>query len=302
MLVFIGDIFVLIVSLWLTLFIRYRELPKKDIFFQHLDAFVFLFLIWVLVFFIAGLYEKRMLIIKRKLFSNILNVQIINSIVAAVFFYFLPIFGITPKTNLFIYLVVSLVLIIIWRAYTVPFLGVRKRVNAVIIGDREEMAEIRDAIKNNHWYNLNLISSINLDNISSLDIKQDILNMIYTENVSVIIVDLESEKVKPLMPHLYNLMFSGIRFMNAHDVYEEIFGRIPLTLIQYDWFLENISNSSHVFYDALKRLMDIVTAFVLGIVSLIFYPFVYIAIKMEDGGPIFYTHERIGMGGRRIKI
>jgi exopolysaccharide biosynthesis polyprenyl glycosylphosphotransferase len=300
---FIGDLIIFTFSLWAVLFIRYAQLPDKEIFLQHFYPFSFLFLIWSLVFFISGLYEKRVLVIRRKLFSGILKVQIINSIITAAFFYFsVPFFGITPKTNLFIYLLVSLILILIWRVYIASFLGVKKRANAILIGNREEIREIQEAIQNNNWYNLNLISFIDLDKIESLDFQTDILDVIYGKNVSVVIVDLDSEKVRPILSHLYNLMFSGIKFMNAHGVYEDIFGRIPLSLIQYDWFLENISKSTHILYDVLKRLMDIFVSFVLLIVSLFFYPFVYFAIKLEDGGSLFVIQERIGRGGKKIKI
>ena len=302
LLIFLGDIIIFVFSLWLMLFVRYSQIPDLKIFFQHLGPFSFLFLIWSLIFFIAGLYERRTLVIKRKLFTRILNIQIINSIIASVFFYFIPIFGITPKTNLFIYLFISFVLILFWRFYIAPILGVKKGTNALLIGNKREMLEIKGAISNNDWYNLNLISSVDLNKIDGLNLQQDIIDVVYSENVSVIIVDLDNEKIKPILPHLYNLMFSGVRFMNAHDVYEDIFGKIPLTLIQYDWFLQNISNSSHLFYDALKRIMDIIISFVLGIFSLVLYPFIFIAIKIEDGGSFFVFQERIGKGGKKIKI
>ena len=301
-LLFVGDLAVFTLSLWLVLFIRYQEIPSQDIFLQHLWPFSILFLIWSLIFFISGLYEKRILVIRRKLLSNILKIQIINSVIASAFFYFATFFGISPKTNLFIYLIISLVLILSWRVYIAPFLGVRKKVNAMLIGDRNEVNEIKEAIENNTWYNLNLVSFINLDKIGGLDFQQDVSDLIYSENISVVIVDLESDKVRPILPNLYNLMFSRIKFMNAHDVYENIFGRIPLSLIQYDWFLQNISNSSHIFYDILKRMMDVIASFILFIFSFLVYPFVYLAIKLEDGGKIFVSQERIGRGGKKIKI
>ena len=50
-------------------------------------------------------------------------------------------------------------------------------------------------------------------------------------------------------------------------------------------------------YDLLKRLMDIVIASIVGIISLILYPFVYLAIKTDDGGSVFIFQERIGKNG-----
>ena len=101
-------------------------------------------------------------------------------------------------------------------------------------------------------------------------------------------IDIRNEKVLPILPHLYNLIFSNVRFIDMHNVYEDIFDRVPLSLLKYSWFLENISISPNPFYDVLKRAMDISISFVAVILSLAFYPFVFLAIKFGDGGPIFF--------------
>jgi lipopolysaccharide/colanic/teichoic acid biosynthesis glycosyltransferase len=104
------------------------------------------------------------------------------------------------------------------------------------------------------------------------------------------------------LPSLYNLIFSGIIFIDMHKVYEDVFDRIPLSLIKYSWFLENISLAPKMTYDLLKRLMDIFIASVLGIISLIVYPFVIAAIKIEDRGPMFFKQVRVGKNGKTIHI
>jgi lipopolysaccharide/colanic/teichoic acid biosynthesis glycosyltransferase len=48
--------------------------------------------------------------------------------------------------------------------------------------------------------------------------------------------------------------------------------------------------------------MDICIAGVLAVLSLLVYPFVIFAIKIEDGGPIFIIQERVGQGNRPIKL
>jgi lipopolysaccharide/colanic/teichoic acid biosynthesis glycosyltransferase len=43
--------------------------------------------------------------------------------------------------------------------------------------------------------------------------------------------------------------------------------------------------------------MDVVMAAVGGVISLIFYPFICLAIKLEDGGPAIIAMPRVGEGG-----
>ncbi len=302
LILFIGDIAVFFISLWVTLAIRYAEMPSKLIFTEHLLPFFILFIIWVVVFYIAGLYEKHTLILKSNLTSLILNAQVVNGIIAIMFFYLVPIFSITPKTNILLYILVSSALFILWRVYIVLRLRPERKEEAILIGSGREMKELISEVNNNSRYSLKFISSIDLDEIDSLDFEDEILNTIYSENISTIVVDLKNEKVEPILPRLYNLIFSGVQFIDKYKIYEDIFDRIPLSLVGYNWFLENISNSSHITYDFLKRAMDISVALIFGTVSLVVYPFVYIAIKLDDGGKVFTYQSRIGRNNKTIEL
>ncbi len=297
-----GDIFTFFLSLWMALFIRFSEIPSWQRFDLHLKPFSILFLVWILVFFIAGLYEKHTLLLKSKLPNIIFNAQIVNSIFAVVFFYSVPFFGITPKTILFIYLLVSFAFLLTWRLNSHLFLGHKSRESALLIGSGSEMKELLHEVNDNNFYDIHFISSVDVENISSFDIQEDIIKQVYANDVKIIVIDFSHENVATLLPHLYNLIFSKVRFIDSHKIYEEIFDRIPLSLVTYSWFLENISVSPKFTYDVLKRLMDIVLAVVLGVFSLIVYPFVYIAIKTNDGGKIFISQERVGRDGKAFNL
>jgi len=298
----LGDILAFIIALYATLIIRYGEFPSKETFYEHLAPFAVLFVVWISTFFIAGLYNKHTLILKNKIASIILNAQVANTVMAVLFFYLIPYFGITPKTNLFIYLFFSFNFIVLWRMYGYEHLNIRKKQPALLIGSGDELKELKEEINNNTRYNLNLISSIDLEEIDGLDIRDEIVGKVYSEDVTDIIVDLHNEKVEQLLPHLYNLLFSRIRFVDMHKVYEDIFDRIPLSLVRYSWFLENISTTRRFTYDALKRITDTVLGGMLGVLSLIVYPLVWLAILFDDSGSLFIVQPRIGKNNRMIYI
>ncbi len=302
LLLFVGDIAIFFASLWLMLFVRYWEIPDEKMLQDHLLPFSILFLAWFLIFYIAGLYEKRAVILKNRLPATLLKAQIANTVVAVIFFYFIPYFGITPKTNLFIYLAISFFLVLIWRIYGYVLLGPTRKQNAILISSGKEMKELRDEVNSHARYNLAFISSVDLDSLAELDFKEEILNRIFSEDVSVIVIDFKNEKIEPILPALYNLISSKIMFIDMHRIYEDVFDRIPLSLIEYSWFLENISLARKSTYDFLKRIMDIALGFSAGLASLIFYPFVILAIKLDDGGPIFSVQERVGQDNKPIKL
>ncbi len=299
---FIGDILFLTLSLWLTLTIRHSQIPSYQVFLNHLGPFAILFFIWIVVFFIAGFYERKALINHRNFFSEIFTAQIINSIIAIIFFYFIPIFGLAPKTIILIYLAVSLTLILIWRVYIIAFLGIKKKLDAILIGRGKEMEQLKQEVNNNPWYNLKFVICLDLDKNPEIDFEKEIMNPVFEKNISTIVLDLKDEELQKYIPYFYNLIFSKIKFLDIHKIYEDVFDKIPLSLIHYNWFLENVNSSKKHIYNILKRIMDISIALPLALISLIFYPIVFILMKIEDRGPLFYYPERIGRNNGIIKL
>ena len=284
----IGDIILFYVAIWLTLVVRNAELPAWSLFSQFFVSFAFIFALWVFVFYIADLYGKHTSIFRRKLSRVIFNAQLVNSFVAVVFFYFIPYFGVTPKTLLFVDLFISFLLIFIWRSLIVPklYLNVSEKIYFACSG--QEVDEIKEEIKNNPYYNIKIASEIDFKNIKN-------------SGITSIVVDLYDKDIDLALKNFYSLIFSGIRFIPVTSLYEELFDREPVTSLKEQWFLEKISNRPKPIYDALKRLMDMGIASFLGLFSLIFYPFVYVAIKLEDGGPIFISQERIGKDNKIVR-
>lgn len=300
--IFLGDVALLYFSLWVTLAVRYLELPSMALFSSHALPFSYLFIVWVLVFYIASLYEPHTVIFKSKIPATILNVQTANSIIAVLFFYLIPAFGITPKTTLFLYLIVSFIFISSWRILGIQFLGLRKKERAVLIGSGDETRKLYHVVNANPLYPMRFITWLDCEKLDGIDFEQEVLMRIYGEEVSLIVIDMKNEKVIPILPKLYNLIFSHVRFVEQYRIYEDIFDRIPLSLISDSWFLENVSSRAHFGYDLLKRGMDIVLALILFVPAMLIFPFVMLAMKLDDGGQIFYSPLRIGEGNHPFRI
>ena len=99
---FIGDVAALYASLFLTLILRY----DGDFYYQlmqyHALPFTLVFGLWIVVFYISGLYDLRRLRNNFEFLGTFAIVLLLNAVTAIIFFYLIPIFGITPKTNLFL--------------------------------------------------------------------------------------------------------------------------------------------------------------------------------------------------------
>jgi exopolysaccharide biosynthesis polyprenyl glycosylphosphotransferase len=294
-----GDILLFSIALWITLLVRYAEIPSTALFYTHIIPFSLLFIVWIMVYFISGLYDKHTILLRNKLSSIILNAQGINIIFAALFFFFVPYFNIAPKTNLVLYLVISSLLVLVWRIYIFPRAWFRKRQKAVLIGYSDEVHELVEEVNNNPRYNLEFTLIVEADKgIDVSAFQKEIVEIISSGKASVVVADIHSRKMQGLLTTLYDLTFleDAVTFIDIHKIYEDIFDRIPTSALKESWILENISASPKVVYDVLKRTMDLAGGIVIGLVSLIVYPFVFIAIKLEDGisSKVFITQKRVG--------
>lgn len=304
MLLVLGDLVSLCLSLWLMLIVRYTSFPDARLVSAHFDAFWLIFVLSLLVFFIAGLYEKHVTVLKHDLPNIVFNSVLVNTVISVLFFYLIPQFNavsITPKVNLFIYALISFGVVLLWRLVLFPALGSTKKEKALIVGSGMEMQELVERVNGNSRYNVSFVASLDLSTIHPSDFQAELSRQISAEGVTLVAIDVDNQKSLPILPYLYNLIFSQVRFIDMHKMYEDVFDRVPVSLLRYGWFLQHISVTPRVLYDVLKRTMDIGLSFVLAVVSLILYPFVYIAIKLDDGGPIFIIQNRVGKNNRLIR-
>ena len=296
---FAGDLLFFTLALWLALYLRVSAVPSRDLFVSHLYPFALLFVAWVVVFFIAGLYENSSIILARRALSaSLLVAQVINLVIAALFFFFIPLFGIAPKTLLFIYLPVSFALMLLWRAAVFPRLGVQKSERAIMVGEGKELEELKDAMNAAHRAPVRIVEYVYP---SVPDLASSVRDAMERNHAPIVIADFDNPHIGEAFPHMYNLLASGVRFIDALTVYEEIFGRIPLSRLTPSWLARNVTGA-RTLYDVFKRVMDIVAALFIGAISLLFYPFIVLALKLQDGGEALIAMPRVGQGGRAFNF
>ena len=293
---FVGDILSFMAALWLSLFLRAFEAPAQEIFLAHLLPFSVLFVAWVSVFFIAGLYENRSIILARRALSTTLLVaQTFNIAIAALFFFFVPLFGIAPKTILFIYLTVSFLLILLWRAILSPRLWNPEP--AIAVGSSTEISELIRALNAAHRAPARVAAVIDP---AEADLAAELRAAVARHRVRMVIADWDNPRVSAVFGDISSYIAEGVRFFDATGLYEAMFGRVALYRVDNRWVARNVSRYGHTLYDPLKRAMDITAALLLGVLSLLLYPFLILAIKLQDGGPVFYSQVRVGKNNKPI--
>jgi len=293
---FLGDLLFFSLALYISLYLRAFVPVTREVFLAHLYPFAFLFMAWFLVYFIAGLYESRSIILARRALSATLMVaQTINMALAALFFFVVPAFGLAPKTLLLIYLIVSFLLVLYWRVVLFPLLGIQKTEDAIMVGSGPEIEDLVNSMNAAHRAPVHIAATVAAE---TPDLSRAIIAAMETHKARVIVADFTDPRVNSAFPQVYNLISLGVRFVDALPVYEELFGRIPLSVLNERWLARNISRYSESYYDVFKRALDIVVALPALLISLIFYPFIILAIRLEDGGSAIISMPRVGEDGR----
>ncbi len=301
----VGDMAALILSLYIALLVRYVEVPSWELYYLHLVPFSVLFVVSIFLFFIAGLYEKHTSFFKNALPGTVVGAQTFNTILAASFFFLIPYFGITPKTNLIIFLVFSSLLIVWWRLVVFPLFEFKNRNKAIIVGVGKDLEEMVDEINTNNSYRFECVEVIDISKNQNPEvIQKKILACLAKGEVDVVVADTHGADSGILLSIFYNLTFiqSGAQMVNFGKLYEEIFNKVPLSQLSNNQFLENFETNQHVLYELVKRVIDLFFSAVISFVLILVTPFVYIAIRLEDPGPLFIRQERVGKNRKKIHV
>src|SRR3989344_4522037 len=302
-LLFLGDIAIFIASLWITLYLRYLEVPSQVLLYEHFVGFSMLFIAWIWVFFLSGLYGKHTRLFRRHLSMKIVYAQTINVVLAALFFFFVPLFGLAPKTILLLYLIVSCVLIFMWRAVVVPQMrGTHKRLHGVLIASGQDASALADEVANDRRYQFSFKHVIDTGRAPTHEVIQQACRVAEEDGVTFVVIDFNDSVIGAALPIMYDAAFHKRRFalVDVVELYQEVFDKVPLSLVNYKWILAHIGSSSG--YDFLKRWFDIAGAFIVGIFAILLFPFIMLAIKLDDGGVIFVTQERVGRYQKPIRV
>ncbi len=198
-----GDIFLLVLSLFGSLILRYQSLPSYEAMQAHLWPFVLIFAYSFVTFYIAGLYGRTVNLARHSLPGTIIRTQIVNGLIAVVLFYFIPDFSVTPKITLFIYIVLSSLFMILWRLHTYSLLSLRKKQLVLIIGNGREVDELIEEMDRNpqsSFYCKNKFDpSGAVSDLSKLFLNGDYFRYIFA--------DLNDTRVDAFLPELYKYSF-----------------------------------------------------------------------------------------------
>ena len=112
-----------------------------------------------------------------------------------------------------------------------------------------------------------------------------LLNSIKEYEVTDFVFAISGELNPDLFRSILAAEEGGIEVSSLPTVYEELFGRVPVQLLQSDWILRSFLDQVHTngLYEGIKRLADIFSGIVGLLVLGILFPFVALFILIDSG-------------------
>jgi len=182
----------------------------------------------------------------------------------------------------------------------------------LIVGTMERAQEFISHVESHSDWGLRVLGVLQVDSgdlkdtVSSYKVMgrlDDILDCCKRYPVDEVVFCLAKDQVVDIEEHLQYLEELGITVRMVLDFYKVDRYRKDLSFFKDSLpiltFYAKTLDAQQLF---LKRILDIIGAFVGLLGMLLFFPLVALGIKIESPGPIFYSQERVGESGRKFRI
>jgi len=290
-----GDILALYLSLCVAIAIRYQSAWRMAFWEYHLVPFTVIFPLWIAIFYIAGLYDLPHLRNNIDFIKKLSLTLFVNALLTITIFYFVPYFGIAPKTNLFLFILAFGLCEIWWRRTWNIRASFRDGLNRVLLLDDSPQAkEVVDELAKNPQigYGINVWLKQGFENAQPDHLR----TLVRDHEINLIIVPHHTKNSHEAGRVFYDLLALGVEVIDLPSFYESIFRKVPLSDIHEWWFLENRIGQKK-FYDDLKKGIEFVCALALLVLLSPFLLVIALLVKLTSPGPAVLGQTRIGKGG-----
>jgi exopolysaccharide biosynthesis polyprenyl glycosylphosphotransferase len=293
-LLILGDLACLLLALTATIAIKTSGNWRHNYFEAHFELFLFVYPFWFLIFFIEGLYALRTYN-PAALPVSLLRSISLNLAGSYVIIYLLPtsITKLTPKTNLIIISLISLVLLYGWRKLFQSFFSdVRRNRGVLVIGSDTTTELVCAEIKRKPYLGYRIVRTMKTEHAVQEKLP---------EGVELIAIERGSTKDTVLLQQIFNLL-GTVEIIDLAKFAEKISGKIPLESIDETWFIEYCGHQESRSYDILKSLLDRSVALLLLVllipVALVLIPLLLVV----HGRPLLFTQTRTGLNNKPFTL
>lgn len=312
-LLFIGDllgsVIALLIAFWLWTFTA--EVPFTLDFILSRPSWLFaLALLWV--FLSPNFYNLR----RANSLALTAQAMLVSGLIVSglyVLGYFLSPPGTLPRLVVFYFFGLAFIAKFIWRvAYVFVFTSRNFRRRVVIVGagwagqtiarllaESDTPYEVVAAIDDDRSKHGQVLGMTTV--VANSD---QLLETVKAARASEIILAITGQLSGNMFQALLDCHENGIDITRMPTLYEELTGRVPVQHLGSDWVFSSFVEAVQLntIERAVRRIVDIVGAWVGLMILLFILPPIALAVWLEDRGPLVYRQLRVGRGGREFAV
>ncbi len=268
--------------------------------------------LWLLSAFLNDFYNLRLAANLRSVWLALFRITaLILLIYVAVYFLSPP--RSLPRGIVLYHCAATFGLVGVWRTIYSVLLGrpfFRRR--AIIVGAGQAGQTIVRAIQENLPSEYQLVGYVDddpskqgrVEGIPVIGSRRHLLSLVRETDVSEIILAITHTVHGELIQAIMDCQEQGVQITLMPLLYEQITGRVPVEHVGDRWSLVLPLDHAAIggLWPFLKRAMDILIAGLGLIIFALLSPILALAIYIDSPGPIFYTQERVGKGGRIFRV
>lgn len=284
------DTLLLFIAMGIVVSIRKSGNPTFEYLERHINIFSIVFPIWILMYFIEGLYTLKTYN-PANLPISLLRGTLLSVVVSFLTIYLLPahLQSVTPKTNLILISLAALPLLFAWRRFFFSYFGAARRLrNTLVIGSPDTIALVEEEIKRKPHLGYKIVGS----QTSDVEMIPDM------SGVELIAIERNVTRNSEIYKKIFSMLGSGVEIIDLANFAEKISGKIPIRAIDESWFIEYCGHQESRSYDVLKNIIDRTVAMLMLVllipVAIILFPILLIV----HGRPIFFKQVRTGLNNQ----
>ena len=255
--------------------------------------------IWLTVALVVDAYDLHAAVSARAIFRVVAMTVTLETIALLVVFFIAP-YGVTRPTIL-IWVPVAALTILCWRLlYRRVFAQAIFAGRILLVADPETVDRVWADVDQQLAGLYRVVGTIHP---ADVDAGSRLTAAATGRDADQIVLGAEEDLPTDLFQSLVECYDRGLVVRSIADIYEELTGRLLVERLRQTWLLslQQRGETSRV-YAVFKRLVDIVAGFLGLVVLAVLLPFVWVAVKLEDRGPIFHKQDRVGHFGRPFEI
>lgn len=131
---------------------------------------------------------------------------------------------------------------------------------------------------------------------------QEGLSALESRGVETLVMGAGGSLGSDSLSNMTMLQANGLKIRSAAALISEIVGYIPIHLASPNWIVGALEQVDQRTWTPFKRAIDVGLSLVGLGMMLLLSPMLIVLVKFRSPGPLFFSQERVGLGGRTFRI